>query len=230
MHLHFRSIILCVSMWPLLAFAAEFHGMGGPPAGRLAQAYDPATLDKKQRDYLDSVADEAAKTSAAVSAAPEAESPEPQETASPAAPKTYKSRTDEIKSIVEEAAAAPTREESVTEPPATSQRPAHRQELREVVRGALSATDTPNDSYVSKIRQEGEITVTEDEAKAVTDPSKAPERFSVYTVRPGDSLWLISERVYGDGYKWLEIFRANASSVADEDQLTVGQELRIPGL
>ena len=233
MHFHFPPIILCISIWPLLAVATEVHDRAGPSESTLAQAYDPATLDLEQRDYLENVADEAAKTPVAVSAVPEAEVPEPQQTASPAAPKTYEWRMDEIKSIVGEAIAAPTREKSQAEQPVTSPRPERRQELRELVRGALSArSDNLSDSYVSKIRQEGEVTVTVtvDEAIAVTAPRQAPDRSTVYTVRPGDSLWSISKHLYGDGYKWIEILRANADRIADENQLVVGQELRIPRL
>ena len=230
MHFHFPPIILCISIWPPLAVATEVHDRAGPSESTLAQAYDPVTLDLKQRDYLENVADEAAKTPVAVSAMPEAEVPEPQQTASPAAPKTYEWRMDEIKSIVGEAVAAPPRENSQAEQPVTSPRPERRQELRELVRGALSASDTLSDSYVSKIRQEGEVTVTVDEAIAVTAPRQVPDRSSVYTVRPGDSLWSISKHLYGDGYKWIEILRANADRIADENQLVVGQELRIPRL
>ncbi|MDO8583055.1 MAG: LysM peptidoglycan-binding domain-containing protein [bacterium] len=32
---------------------------------------------------------------------------------------------------------------------------------------------------------------------------------STYTIKPGDDLWSISENVYKDGYKWIEIAKAN---------------------
>lgn len=46
-----------------------------------------------------------------------------------------------------------------------------------------------------------------------------------YTVKPGDTLWRIAQRVCGDGMRWREIARANR--LADADLLLVGQSLHI---
>lgn len=47
-----------------------------------------------------------------------------------------------------------------------------------------------------------------------------------YQVREGDNLWEISVRAYGDGYKWVEVARAN--NLANPDLLFVGTELILP--
>lgn len=47
-----------------------------------------------------------------------------------------------------------------------------------------------------------------------------------YTVTPGDNLWEIAIRAYGDGYKWVEI--ANANSLANPDLIHAGNVLTIP--
>jgi len=47
------------------------------------------------------------------------------------------------------------------------------------------------------------------------------------TVQPGDSLWLISERSYGTGYKWVDIAKANAI-ITDPDLIYPGTILRLP--
>lgn len=47
-----------------------------------------------------------------------------------------------------------------------------------------------------------------------------------YVVKLGDNLFLISEKVYGDGTKWGEISKANA--LWNPDLLEVGMELFIP--
>ena len=47
-----------------------------------------------------------------------------------------------------------------------------------------------------------------------------------YTVKPGDDLWDIAIRAYGDGYRWPDIAKAN--SLADPDIIHSGNVLTIP--
>lgn len=47
-----------------------------------------------------------------------------------------------------------------------------------------------------------------------------------HTVEPGETLWVIAERYYGDGNRFHEI--AEASGIADADRVNVGQVLNIP--
>lgn len=49
---------------------------------------------------------------------------------------------------------------------------------------------------------------------------------STYTVRPGDDLWSISENVYQDGYKWIEIAKIN--KLANPGLIYAGNKLMIP--
>jgi len=46
------------------------------------------------------------------------------------------------------------------------------------------------------------------------------------TVERNDSLWKIAVRVYGDGYKWTEIAKAN--NIKDPNVIEVGQKLVLP--
>ena len=50
----------------------------------------------------------------------------------------------------------------------------------------------------------------------------------VYRVRPGDTLWGISARAYGDPFKWRDIFEANRAAVSDPNMIYPFQELQIP--
>jgi hypothetical protein len=53
---------------------------------------------------------------------------------------------------------------------------------------------------------------------------------SIYHVKPGDSLWKISESQLGDGNKWNEIFDLNKNTLGDNPQLIqAGADLKIPG-
>jgi len=48
-----------------------------------------------------------------------------------------------------------------------------------------------------------------------------------HTVAKGETLWSISEKYYGTGYKWVEI--AEDNSLQNADQVEVGQTLTLPG-
>ena len=51
-----------------------------------------------------------------------------------------------------------------------------------------------------------------------------------YTVVSGDTLWKISERVYGDGSDYMKIFAANTDVLEHPDRVLPGQKLVIPEL
>jgi len=54
------------------------------------------------------------------------------------------------------------------------------------------------------------------------------ESAGTYTVQSGDTLWKISEQVYGDGSSYMKIFEANTGLLENPDQIFPGQELIIP--
>ena len=56
-----------------------------------------------------------------------------------------------------------------------------------------------------------EVITTTKGGEAITATTTSGERIegTSYTVVHGDSLWKIAERAYGDGYKWVEIAKAN---------------------
>ena len=50
-----------------------------------------------------------------------------------------------------------------------------------------------------------------------------------YTVRPGDSLWSIAQFAYGNPYRWVDIYNANAAAIgADPGLIFSGTVLTIP--
>jgi nucleoid-associated protein YgaU len=49
-----------------------------------------------------------------------------------------------------------------------------------------------------------------------------------YTVKGGDSLWKISEEMYGDGNQWNRIYEANRDRIKDPDVIQPGWVLNIP--
>lgn len=63
-------------------------------------------------------------------------------------------------------------------------------------------------------------------APAAEEVPPPPPAAQTYTVEPGDTLWAISERFYGDGNRYSEI--AAASGIANPDLINAGQVLTIP--
>jgi len=47
-------------------------------------------------------------------------------------------------------------------------------------------------------------------------------------VQPGNCLWRIAVRTYGDGYKYIQIYRANRSQIRDPDLIYPGQVFELP--
>lgn len=47
-----------------------------------------------------------------------------------------------------------------------------------------------------------------------------------YTVKPGDTLYVIAEQFYGDGNQWQKIAQAN--NIQDPSQLQAGTMITIP--
>jgi len=61
----------------------------------------------------------------------------------------------------------------------------------------------------------------------VSDEAADPTPIRTYTLRPGDTLWAIAERFYGDGDRYLEI--AEASGIDNPELIPPGTQLTIPG-
>ena len=67
-------------------------------------------------------------------------------------------------------------------------------------------------------------------AEADSSANTGEEESTTYTVQSGDTLWKISEQVYGDGASYMKIFEANTGLLESPDQIFPGQELIIPTL
>lgn len=60
----------------------------------------------------------------------------------------------------------------------------------------------------------------------VVEMTDQPISGDSYEVELNDSLWKISLRAYGDGYKWTEIAKEN--NLINPDYIEIGQELKLP--
>ncbi len=251
MYTHSISVILCGALFsPLLlantsttAGTATVSGSASPEARglprtaptRLSQAELTADQEQAQQDYLESLTREAARsdrTETRQSSGAAEPAPAVSEQAPP--PRTGPRRFDAIRSIVSEALAEPEEETAAEEEP--EKQPSapvakRRERLQEVVISAPPPQDSPGENYISVLKEEVSTTVvvTPGTTSTVGGPApKAATRTSVYTVRNGDSLWTIAERIYGSGYRWAAIYDANRQRIADANVLLVGQRLEIP--
>ncbi|MFI5780549.1 LysM peptidoglycan-binding domain-containing protein [Nocardia sp. NPDC051570] len=79
--------------------------------------------------------------------------------------------------------------------------------------------------WASDTKTDNPIRVEEPVAARAAEQAPAPQA-QTYTVEPGDTLWAIAERFYGDGNRYGDI--AAASGVDNPDAIDVGQVLTIP--
>ncbi|MEV4128390.1 LysM peptidoglycan-binding domain-containing protein [Nocardia sp. NPDC049707] len=89
---------------------------------------------------------------------------------------------------------------------------------------ALWASETHTDSPLPA--PEPEPVAEEVAAPAAEEVPPPPPAAQTYTVEPGDTLWAIAERFYGDGNRYQEI--ADASGIDNPDVINPGQVLTIP--
>lgn len=47
-------------------------------------------------------------------------------------------------------------------------------------------------------------------------------------IQPGNNLWRIASRVYGDGLRYTDIFQANADQIRNPDLIYPGQVFGLP--
>ncbi len=60
-------------------------------------------------------------------------------------------------------------------------------------------------------------------------PSQSKTKPKSYTVKKGDSLWLIAKSIYGQGTKWQTIYNANKKVIGNNpNKIVPGQKLVIP--
>lgn len=67
-------------------------------------------------------------------------------------------------------------------------------------------------------------------ASMFEDDSKAKSFLGSYEIKAGDTLWAISEKYYGNGGHYMEIYRVNEDILKSPHLIYPGQLLRIPAL
>lgn len=70
------------------------------------------------------------------------------------------------------------------------------------------------------------VTPTVHDHNAPTGPPQAKITGTSYTVVAGDNLWTIAERAYGDGFRWVDIAKAN--TLQNPDLIHPGNTFTLP--
>lgn len=65
-----------------------------------------------------------------------------------------------------------------------------------------------------------------DAANAIVNPTENAEVIS-YTIEPGDTLWSIAVKFYGNGNYWRKIYEDNADTISNPDRIFAGQAILI---
>lgn len=64
-------------------------------------------------------------------------------------------------------------------------------------------------------------------SQAQAQPARQPST-TTHVVKPGETLWSLAARYYGDGHQWQELARRNGIATTDGAPLRVGQRLTVP--
>jgi len=95
---------------------------------------------------------------------------------------------------------------------------------------SLTVSSESNSNVVLSQSTDVQPTITPDIQKKTATPvvisDETQEPGGTYTVEKGDTLWIIAERFYNDGTRWVEIAQAN--NLTNPDLIHVGNVLIIP--
>lgn len=84
-------------------------------------------------------------------------------------------------------------------------------------------------SYFKSVNKTGKINNQAVTTENVTLEDKAKNLPTDYEVQAGDSLWSISERVYGTGYNWSEVYSQNKEVIGTNPSvLKTGVKITLP--
>lgn len=101
------------------------------------------------------------------------------------------------------------------------------QELVIPEKESIPETETESDDISSTPEQVlPTLSATPSQNEEVSDGDENGVSQETYTVAKGDSLWKISVKLYGDGYKWTEI--ANANGLKNPNLIHSGNVFVIP--
>ena len=95
-------------------------------------------------------------------------------------------------------------------------------------RTAFDKTEQPTAAHPAADDWQASGPVAAPLAAGAAEATPLPVENGQYTVQPGDTLWSISEKVYGTGGYFKALGARNRSSLPRSDKLTVGTQIAVP--
>ena len=104
-----------------------------------------------------------------------------------------------------------------------------RDEITFILQEMPAISSVVNEIIIGESIPEPQVLKTEAGTTGVAETGSAAESRR-YTVLSGDTLWNISQEMYGNGSRYMQIFEANRELLEDPDRILPGQVLVIPVL
>ncbi|MDA9975769.1 LysM peptidoglycan-binding domain-containing protein [Alphaproteobacteria bacterium] len=101
-------------------------------------------------------------------------------------------------------------------------------ESRWILRPTVPVKPGVHDIRVDKIAETGKVLARIALPFVRAEPFKALPNQTVVIIQPGNNLWRIASRVYGDGLRYTDIFLANADQIRNPDLIYPGQVFGLP--
>jgi len=86
-------------------------------------------------------------------------------------------------------------------------------------------------SYYRTVNDVGREQTSSTQSEKVFEDGAVPEKEDLpakYLVQEGDTLWDISEKVYGSGYTWVDVYEANREVLNSPHKLEIGGQITLP--
>ena len=81
-------------------------------------------------------------------------------------------------------------------------------------------------SKISQNRTYDKINTPASTYQKLMSPTEKNQKVKTYEVKTGDNLWNIAEKIYGSGYNWVDLAKAN--KLINPDLISAGTKLTIP--
>jgi proteasome lid subunit RPN8/RPN11 len=105
---------------------------------------------------------------------------------------------------------------------------AEESQARQLGRRLAAAQTELTRAAAEKAAQEAELAATRSRLRQAVRSAQRDELVLRFHVQPGDTLWGLAQRLYGDPLEWKRIHRANARRLPDPNVLHVGQTILVP--
>jgi nucleoid-associated protein YgaU len=99
---------------------------------------------------------------------------------------------------------------------------------RWILRPTVAVKPGVHDIRVDKVAETGKVLARIALPFVRAEPFTALPNQTVVIIQPGNNLWRIASRVYGDGLRYTDIFQANADQIRNPDLIYPGQVFGLP--